>query len=56
MKQFMRIGSELLWSLIWLFILLIIGFFILNWLASTFSGNVVGSSASWVEQHAQPGY
>lgn len=56
MKGFFKLLSELAWSLVWLFALLIVGYFVLNWLSQTFSGNAVGGAASWVEQHAQPGY
>lgn len=56
MRKFFTLGTELLWSLIWLFVLLVVGFFVLGWLSNTFSGNIVGTSASWVEQHAGPSY
>lgn len=56
MRQFTRLLADLGWSLVWLFLLLIIGFFILGWLSNQFSGNILGTGASWVEQHAQPGY
>ena len=56
MKAFFRLIADLAWSLVWLFVLLIIGFFILSWLSNNMGGNFVGSGASWVEQHAQPGY
>lgn len=56
MKGFFRLLSELAWSLVWLFALLIIGYFVLSWLSNKFSGNIIGTGATWVEQHAQPGY
>lgn len=56
MKAFFRLIADLAWSLVWLFVLLIIGFFILSWLSNNMGGNLVGSGASWVEQHAQAGY
>lgn len=56
MKAFFRLLTDLAWSLIWLFALLIIGFFVLSWLSNNMGGNFIGSGASWVEQHAQAGY
>jgi len=56
MKAMFRLLADLGWSLVWLFVLLIAGFFILGWLSNNFGGNIIGQSAAWVEQNAQPGY
>lgn len=48
-----RFGKELLWTMIWVFVVLILGFFLLNWLSTT-NLPFISNSAQWVESHAQP--
>jgi len=49
-----KFGKELFWTMFWVFAVLIIGFFFLSYLSNKFSGNIIGTTASWVESHAQP--
>ena len=51
-----KIFRNLAHSVVWVFFILIVGYFVLNFLAGHFSGNFIGTSATWVEQHSQPGY
>ena len=51
-----KIITNLGYSIGWVFLILIVGYFVLNFLSGRFSGNIIGQSASWVEQHSQPGY
>lgn len=53
MKSLFKFSEEMLWTIFWVFLVLIIGFAILSFLANKFSGNIIGSGASWVESHAQ---
>jgi ABC-type lipoprotein release transport system permease subunit len=53
--SFTKIFKNLGQSIVWLAVLLIVMYFVLNFFAKNFSGNILGSSASWVEQHTQPG-
>ncbi len=55
MKILYKFGAEIFWTMFWVFLVLIIGFAVLTFLSNRFSGNVLGSTASWVEQHAQAG-
>lgn len=55
MKILFKFGEELFWTGFWVFLVLIVGFAVLTWIANKFNGNILGSSAQWVEQHAQPG-
>jgi len=50
-----KIFANLGWSIIWVFLALIVGYFILNFVAAR---GIPGLStgATWVEQHSQPGY
>jgi len=54
MDRFFKFGSELFWTMFWVFAVLIAGFAILGWLSNQFSGNIIGQAASWVEENAQP--
>ena len=44
-----RMGEELFWALVWVFSLLIVGYFILNKLSGA---PYVGGYADWVASHA----
>ncbi len=52
MKIFFRFGQEIFWTMFWVFLVLILGFALLTWLSSRFSGNIIGNTAGWVESHA----
>lgn len=49
-----RFGKELFWTAFWVFLVLIGGFALLNWLRST-SLPVLSTASGWVETHASPG-
>ena len=42
-------------SIIWVFFILIVGYFVLNFIAQR-GIPFASSGATWVEQHSQPGY
>lgn len=46
-----KFGKELFWTIFWVFIALIVGYFILTFLSNK---NIpfISSASSWVEQHA----
>jgi hypothetical protein len=46
--------EKLFWSLVWIFALLILGFFLLGLLENRFGGNFIGNLAGWVSSHAEP--
>lgn len=54
MNRLMKVGGEFFWTMFWVFIVLIAGFWLLSLLANKFSGNIVGNAADWVETHATP--
>jgi hypothetical protein len=51
-----KIFKNLTHGIVYVFFILIVGYFVLNFIAGKFSGNILGQSATWVEQHSQPGY
>lgn len=54
MQRLLKVGGEFFWTMFWVFIVLIAGFWLLSLLANKFSGNIVGNAADWVESHATP--
>ena len=52
---FTKILKNLGRSIVWVFFILIVGYFILNFLSQR-GIPFVSSGSSWVEQHSQPGY
>lgn len=52
MNILFRFGKELFWTGFWVFLVLIVGFAVLTFFANRFSGNPLGSLASWIEVHA----
>jgi hypothetical protein len=42
------------WSMVWIFLLLIVGYFILGFIRTKADGNIFGSIANWVDVHSQP--
>lgn len=54
MSRLLKVGGEFVWTMFWVFIVLIAGFWLLSFVASKFNGNIVGGAASWVENHATP--
>ena len=53
MSTLKRFGTELLWTMIWVFLVLIVGFAILSWINTRFSGNFLGNTAGWIGRHAE---
>lgn len=53
MKILFRFGEEIFWTMFWVFLVLIVGFALLSFLTSRFSGNIIGNTSSWVNAHAQ---
>lgn len=48
-----RVAKELLVAMFWVFLILIVGYFLLDFLVNR-NIPLAGSVASWVEQHSQP--
>jgi hypothetical protein len=48
-----KFGKELFWTMFWVFIALIIGYFILGWLAGK-NIPLLSNISSWVETHSTP--
>lgn len=46
--------EQMFWTIIWVFIAIILGYFILGYLKNNMSGNILGSFADWVDSHTQP--
>lgn len=48
-----KFGKELFWTIVWVFIALIVGYFILSWISNK---NIpfLGSIATWAEKYSQP--
>lgn len=47
-----RFGVELFWTIVWVFIALIVGFFLLSWISNR-NIPLLSTFASWAESHAQ---
>jgi hypothetical protein len=54
MKVLFKFGEELFWTGFWVFLALIVGYIILNYLSA--KGGFIGSSAGWVAGHASDQY
>jgi hypothetical protein len=46
--------EQLFWSMVWIFLILILGFILLKVIEDRFGGSVLGKLADWVSGHAQP--
>jgi hypothetical protein len=56
MHKVLKLGEEFFWTMFIIFIALIAGFAILNWLSNKFSDNFIGSAAYWTATHASDQY
>lgn len=52
MKSLFVFTEQFFWTLVWVFLIIIIGFFLLGYAQRL--GGPLGSFASWVSSHAQP--
>lgn len=52
MKILFKFGAEIFWTAFWVFLVLIVGFMVLTFLANK---NIpfISNASSWVESHAQ---
>lgn len=46
--------EQMFWTIVWVFIALILGWMIIQWVRNNQSGNALGSFADWVGNHADP--
>ncbi len=53
MSKLFKLGEEFFWTMFWVFVALIAGFALLGFVSNKFNGNIIGTSASWVEHAAQ---
>lgn len=53
MNKFWKLGQELLVTIIWVFIALIVGVAVLSFVHARFGGNVLGNAAEWIGTHAE---
>lgn len=44
--------EQLFWTMVWVFLVLILGFWLLGWIKGR--DGVLGSIAGWVSSHAEP--
>lgn len=49
-----RFGKELFWTIVWVFVALIVGYFVLNLLISR-NIPLLSNVSSWVERYSQAG-
>lgn len=49
-----KFTEQFFWTMVWIFAILIVGYFLLGWASHTWSGNPIGTFASWVQSHAEP--
>ncbi len=54
MEKAVRFTEHLFWAIVWIMLILIVGFGLLAFLQNRFAGTPVGDVASWVADHAQP--
>lgn len=54
MSNIVKLGENFFLSMFWIVVALIAAFAILGWISNKFSGNFIGNSAYWTEQHLQP--
>jgi hypothetical protein len=53
MRKVLNFGGEVFWSIVWIFFILAVGFFILH-LVQAHVGGVVGNVASGIESAVSP--
>lgn len=46
--------EQFFWTMVWIFIILIVGFYLLALIQNKFGGNVLGNLAGWIQSHAEP--
>lgn len=46
--------EQFFWTTVWIFVILIVGFFVLGYVKNRWSGNAIGNFADWVSSHAEP--
>lgn len=48
-------GAErFFWLIVWVFLALIVGYFVLGWVRNNASGNFLGGIAGWIQNRAEP--
>lgn len=52
LKGLITFTEQFFWTMVWIFLILIIGFFILGYAQNW--GGPIGNFASWVSSHAEP--
>jgi hypothetical protein len=52
MKNLFMFIERFFWSMVWVFLALIVGFWLLGWIQN--QDGLVGSWAGWVTSHAEP--
>jgi len=51
MSMLFKFGKELFWTIFWVFIALIVGFFVLSWISNR-QIPLLSTASTWVEQNA----
>jgi hypothetical protein len=46
--------EQFFWTTVWVFLVLIVGYYILGWVKGNQGNNILGSFANWVSTHAEP--
>jgi len=54
MSGIMKFTEHFFWAMVWVFLLLIVGYAILHWISNIASGNFLGSFANWTTNAATP--
>lgn len=54
MSMLFRFGKELFWTIFWVFVALIVGYFVLQFISNR-NIPLLSNVSSWVEQHSQAG-
>lgn len=53
MERLVGIIENFFWTIVIVFIAIIVGFTILGWMRDTFPNNVLGKFATWTSKHAE---
>lgn len=54
MNRLAAIIENFFWTIVVVFVAIIVGFALLGWLRDTFPNNIVGKFATWTARHAEP--
>ncbi len=54
MKGIVTFTEHFFWGMVWVFLLLIVGYAILHWVSNANSGGFFGNAANWVTGAATP--